>query len=164
MVIVQALLLGLGVFLLAKAIHGEIAGLLALGFFAFSPNMLAHGALITPDMTLSMTCFATMALFRLALIHDTRKFHVLSGVALGLALLSKFPALLLLPVEAAALGVLALRGQRVPIKGLLLSWACAAGVLLLGYGFDPQPYLQGLAIRGSAPGHWSYLMGELSSE
>ena len=164
MVILQALLLGYVVYRVAAALYGLAAGLIALAFFALCPNMLAHGALITPDMTLTVFCFTTMALFRQALVHDTRRYHVLSGISLGLALLSKFPALLLLPVEAIILGFMAFGGRRLPIKGLLLSAACTIAVFLVGYGLNPQPYLQGLTIQSSAAGHWSYLMGQLSSE
>ncbi len=163
MVILQALLLGYLVYRLAAAVYGLAAGLLALTFFALSPTMLAHGALITPDMTLTVFCFATMALFRQALVHNTRTYHVLAGVSLGLALLSKFPALLLLPVEAIILGFMAAGGRRLPTRGLLISAACTIAVFLLGYGLNPAPYLQGLTIQGGAAGHWSFLMGELSS-
>jgi hypothetical protein len=89
---------------------------------------------------------------------------VLAGLSLGLALLSKFPALLLLPVEAIVLAVIAWRGQRLPVAGLWISWACAAGVFLLAYGFDITPYIQGLGIQGNQGSHWSFLMGELSPD
>ena len=164
MVILQAALLGYAVYRLAATVYGLWAGILALVFFAFSPEMLSHGALITPDMTLTLFVFTTMALFRQALLRDTRTYHVLAGVSLGLALLSKIPALLLLPIQAIVLAVVAWRGQCLPVKGLLISWACAAGVFFVGYGFDIRPYLQGLTIQSSQPGHWSFLMGQLSSE
>lgn len=163
-VVLQAMLLGYAVYRLAAVIYGVGAGLLALVFFTFSPEMLSHGALITPDMTLTLCCFTTMALFRQSLVHDTRTYHVLAGLSLGLALLSKFPALLLLPIEAVILAVMARRGQRLPIKGLWLSWACATAVFLLAYGFDIRPYLQGLTIQSSQGGHSSFLLGQLSSE
>jgi hypothetical protein len=164
MVILQAMVLGYAVYRLAATMYGVGAGLLALVFFAFSPEMLSHGALITPDMTLTLFCFTTMALFRQSLVHDTRTWHVLAGLSLGLALLSKFPALLLLPVEAIVLAVIAWRGQRLPVAGLWISWACAAGVFLLAYGFDITPYIQGLGIQGNQGSHWSFLMGELSPD
>lgn len=163
MVIVQAMLLGYAVYRLAASMYGAGAGLLALVFFSFSPEMLSHGALITPDMTLTVFCFTTMALFRQSLVHNTRTYHVLAGLSLGLALLSKFPAVLLLPVQTLILAVFAHR-QRLPARGLWISWACAAGVFFLAYGLDIRPYLQGLRIQGSQGGHWSFLMGQLSSD
>ncbi len=162
MVILQALLLGYVVYRTGATIYGVGAGLLALVFFAFSPEMLSHGALITPDMTLALFCFTAMALFRQSLVHDTRAYHVLAGLSLGLALLSKFPALLLLPIEAIVLAFVARRGQPLPTRGLLISWACAAGVFFLAYGFDIRPYAQGLLIQSGQGEHWSFLMGDLS--
>jgi 4-amino-4-deoxy-L-arabinose transferase-like glycosyltransferase len=165
MVVLQALLLGYAVHRFAAAMFGTAAGLLALTFFAFSPEMLSHGALITPDMTLTLFCFTTMALFHQSLVHNRRRDHVLAGISLGLALLSKFPALLLLPVEAAILAIVARRGQKLPIRELRISWACASGVFLLAYGFDITPYFEGIVVQGTqAGGHWSFLMGELSRD
>jgi 4-amino-4-deoxy-L-arabinose transferase-like glycosyltransferase len=165
MVILQAMLLGYAVYRVAAAMFGLAAGLLALAFFAFSPEMLSHGALITPDMTLTLFCFSTMALFHRSLVHNRRRDHVLAGISLGLALLSKFPALLLLPVEAVILVVMSRQGRGVPIRELLISWACALGVFLLAYGFDITPYFKGILVQGTqAGGHRSFLMGELSRD
>ena len=116
MVILQAMLLGYFVYRFGAALYGFWAGLLALAFFAFCPNMIAHGSLITPDMTLAVFFFITIYFFRMALVSDRWTYHVLAGVSLGLALLSKFPALLLFPIEGVILAVLALRGQRIPVK------------------------------------------------
>jgi 4-amino-4-deoxy-L-arabinose transferase-like glycosyltransferase len=163
MVILQALLLGYAIYRFATALYGVVAGLVALAFFTFSPEMLSHGALITPDMTLTLFCFTTMALFRQSLVRNRRIDHVMAGVSLGLALLAKFPAVLLIPIEVIVLAFAARRGRRPPARELAISWACAAFVFLLAYGFDPRPYLQGLAIQGTQEGHWSFLLGELSS-
>jgi hypothetical protein len=43
MTVLQALLLGFFVYRLAAAMYGWSGGVLALTFFAFCPNMLAHG-------------------------------------------------------------------------------------------------------------------------
>jgi 4-amino-4-deoxy-L-arabinose transferase-like glycosyltransferase len=100
MVVLQALLLGFFVYRFGSAVYGETGGILAAAFFAFCPNMLAHGALITPDMTVTVFSFITVYYFRAALL-DRRPGHfVIAGIFLGLALLSKFTAVLLIPVEA----------------------------------------------------------------
>jgi len=164
MVVLQALLLGFFVYRVGAALYGVGAGLLALTFFTFSPEMLSHGAIITPDMTLTVFCFITMALFRQALVTQHRRDHILAGVSLGLALLSKFPAVLLLPVIGIILAFVSLKKQPLSKTNMALAATSAVGVFLLGYGFDPRPYLQGLQIQGSTPGHWSFLLGELSSE
>jgi hypothetical protein len=166
MAILQALVLGYFVYRLGKALYGYAAGALALGFFAFCPNMVAYGSLITPDITLAAFFFITVFFFRMALVTGERKHHVLAGVSLGLALLSKFPALLLLPIEAVLLVFVAVRGQRLPVRWIVVSWGCAAFVFLLGYGFDPRPFVQGMAVQQlhQQEGHWSFMMGQLSRE
>jgi len=54
------LLLALIVFAAATEMFGVTAGLLALLLFAFEPNVLAHGALITTDMVATCTIFAAV--------------------------------------------------------------------------------------------------------
>jgi hypothetical protein len=166
MVILQSLLLGYFVYRFGRALHGKWAGILALGLFALCPNMIAHGSLITPDMALAVFFFITIYYFRMALVDDRRTHYVLAGLALGLALLSKFPALLLLPIEVIVLAALALGRRRVSVKWVGISWGCALLVLLIGYGFQATPYLQGITVQQShgPEGHWAFLMGELSRD
>jgi hypothetical protein len=166
MVILQAMLLGYFVYRFGAALYGHWTGVLALGFFTFCPNMIANGSIITPDMTLAAFVFITIFYFRMALVSGRGTHHVLAGIALGLALLSKFPALLLFPIEAIVIAILVLRGQRIPLKWLAVSWACTLFVLLVGYGFDLGPYFQGIAVqqRHGPEGHWSFLMGQLSRD
>ena len=61
---------GLIVFLWARDMFGRTSGLLALGLFAFSPNLLAHGMLITTDVPVAV--FMTLALY-LSWKHDRRQ-------------------------------------------------------------------------------------------
>ena len=161
MVILQAMLLGYFVYRLGAAIYGRWTGVLALALFACCPNMIANGSLITPDMTLAAFFFITIYYLRTALVSDRPTFYVLAGVSLGLALLSKFTAVLLLPIEGVILAFLVLRGQRIPVRWLLVSGACALFVVLLGYGFDVTPYFQGIQVQQQheAHGHSSFLMG-----
>lgn len=89
---------GLLVFLWARRLFGAPAGLVALGFFAFSPDFLAHGALVTSD--------ACMAFFFLAAtgawwwhLHDGRaRLWWLSALMFGFAFVAKYSAVLLIPV------------------------------------------------------------------
>src|SRR5262245_25670893 len=50
-------------FVWARGLFGPLAGLLALGFYAFSPNLLAHGMLITTDVPVSVFTLLTLYLF-----------------------------------------------------------------------------------------------------
>lgn len=165
MVMLQALLLGYFVYRFGMALYGWKAGLVSLALFSCCPNMIAHGSLITPDMTLTVFFFVAVYYFRMALVSNDRSHHYLAGVFLGLALLSKFPALLLVPIEGVVIAFVALRRERLPVKWLLISWACALMVVLIGYGFDLGPYVQGIKVQQlhGGGGHLSFLMGQLSS-
>lgn len=166
MAILQALVLGYFVYRLGRALYGYSGGILALGFFAFCPNTIAYGSLIAPDITLTVFFFITVFYLRMALVTGEGRNHLLAGISLGLALLSKFPALLLLPIWAVFLAFAAAGGRRIPVRWIAASAGCAAAVFLLGYGFDPRPYVQGLAVQQihQQGGHWSFLMGQLSRD
>ncbi len=166
MVILQAVLLGYFVYRMGLALYGWGAAVLALALFAGCPNMIANGSLVTPDMTLTAFSFIAVYYLRMSLASDRPALHVLAGVSLGLALLSKFTAILLLPVEGVILAFLVLRRQPLPVRWLLVSWACAGLVVLAGYRFDVTPYLQGIQVQQmhGAEGHSSFLMGQLSTE
>jgi len=92
------LALGWIVFRWAQRLYGPWAGILALTVFVFSPNLIAHARLITPDMTLTLTTtLCGYRLWRLAEEPDRRQF-LLAGLCLGLLLLSKYTALALVPI------------------------------------------------------------------
>lgn len=164
MTMMQAVLLGWCVYRLAAVIYGWSAGVLALGLFAFCPNMLAHGSLITPDMTVAAFSFVAVYCLRQALVSGKPRDHLLAGVALGLALLSKFTALLLLPVEAAILAAAYAQGRRPPLRWLTAAAAAAAFVVLAGYRFNPSPYVEGIAIQQEHAHHSAFLMGTISAD
>lgn len=71
-------------------------GLTVLG--AFSPTLLAHAGLATSDLAMTvMFCAATLAFWQH--LHDSRKrMLALSALTFGLACVTKFSAVLLLPV------------------------------------------------------------------
>jgi hypothetical protein len=78
-----------------------------------------------------------------------------------LALLSKFTALLWLPLFAALLAVWSIRtGQRPPRRALAV-FGVAGAVLLLGYGFDLTPYVEGIAfqLEHAEEGHPAFFAG-----
>jgi hypothetical protein len=95
-VVVLGVLLGAGVFFWSKHLFGYWGGVVSLALYAFCPNMLAHASLATTDLTTAL--FSTLALF--ALFRFGKSPGVLNltlaGCAFGLALLSKFTALVLL--------------------------------------------------------------------
>jgi len=99
-VVTLAVVLGLFVFRWAKALYGPIGGIISLVFYTFCPNMLAHARLATTDV--GFTCFMFMTVYYAWKSFCIREkwSWIGAGGCFGLALLSKFTALLLFPVLA----------------------------------------------------------------
>jgi hypothetical protein len=90
--------LALIVFAWARELYGSAAALVALTLLAFDPNILAHGCLATNDI--GVTCFVTISLYafwRWRRAPGIGKASI-AGLAFGLAQISKFSALFLVPV------------------------------------------------------------------
>jgi hypothetical protein len=110
-VVVLSTLLGFYVWLWAAALFGTAGGLMALFLYAFSPTVIAHSRLATMDQGLS--CFYFMTVYHLwRHAREGRHSHLIgAGLSLGLALATKFSAVVLLPVILALLGIEALWGS-----------------------------------------------------
>ena len=100
-----AMLMAAFLFRWAADWFGARAGLLALAFFAFDPNILAHGTLATLD--LGVACFIFIAMFGLwrLIRRPCSKNLIIAGVFLGLALGAKVSGFISLPI---AMGLIAL--------------------------------------------------------
>jgi hypothetical protein len=85
------------VFFAAREMFNVRAGLLALTFFCFEPNLLAHGAYVTTDMAAACTFFATIYALWRYLERPTLARLLVTGVAAGVALASKHSTVLLAP-------------------------------------------------------------------
>ncbi len=96
--LVLTLLLGWFVYVYATRLGGPWGGILCLSAYVTTPALLAFGPLVITD--LPVTLFSLLALWRLGEIWavPTARNGLLFGLALGAALLSKFTALLLIPV------------------------------------------------------------------
>ena len=90
------MLLGLLIFLAAREMFGTAAGFIALALYAFDPNFLAHGALVTTDTGVSCFIFATVYAFYRWVKSPTGWRLAAVCVAAGLALGSKHTGLLAL--------------------------------------------------------------------
>jgi len=141
-VILLSLLLGLIVYRWSLALHGEIAALIALAFFAFSPTLLAHGHLVTVDMAGALGFAAGLwQVWQYRQERSTVRAMWL-GAFVGLALLLKFSCLPLVVVAAIALLLPAGSWPR-SVGRTLIAAATAILVIDLGYGF--QDLLQPLS-------------------
>jgi 4-amino-4-deoxy-L-arabinose transferase-like glycosyltransferase len=93
--------LGLAMALWTRRKFGAVAALAALALYAFDPNLIAHGHYVTGDLLATACVF--LACIAWARFVETKRWRDLgiAGVVLGLAAISKFSALFLLPVLAA---------------------------------------------------------------
>jgi hypothetical protein len=98
-VVVMGLTLFLGATLYrwAGERHGARGGLLALFVYTFSPNVLAHGRLVTTDLLLTCFFFLAVYVFQRLLRHPNMERCAAASLSLGLAMGSKVSALLLPP-------------------------------------------------------------------
>lgn len=151
-VMLMSVALGLSIFLFTRRRLSDRAGLLALVLYCFSPTALAHGSLVTTDTGSALFIF----LFAWALIahldRPSRGRLALVGLTFGLAQLSKFTAVLLIPLLPACLflipgggslrdrvtGFFAVRGPRAltGIWAFILVLVMGGFVIWAGYGFE----------------------------
>lgn len=94
------LLLAGAVFGFARDLFGPVAALIPLGFATVDPNLLGHGRLVTTDVAVTLFLLLTVwATWRAAA--RSPRWLIAAGVAFGLALATKYTALLAAPVVAA---------------------------------------------------------------
>lgn len=138
-----ALALSLVVFLSAREFFGDWAGLAALTLVAFDPNILAHSALVTTDIGVSLFFLASTWCFYRYVKQPTWTRLVVAGVVAGLLLATKHSGVLLAPMLLVLIGfeiAAAQKGSRARTALRLAGAFCAIvvlGVLVLWcfYGF-----------------------------
>ncbi|GAB4345641.1 MAG: phospholipid carrier-dependent glycosyltransferase [Candidatus Abyssubacteria bacterium] len=139
-----SILLALVIWGWSKRLFGDRAGLLAVFLYALSPTVLAHCRLATADILVAFTVTLTLYSFFIWLEERTAVWLVAAGGTLGLALLSKFSAMMLIPIiflvtsldwleKRDAAGGLSLVNRLVM---LAVMFAIAAVVVWAGYGFQ----------------------------
>ena len=157
----------------------------ALFLFSFCPNMLAHSGLITPDMAL--TCFTFISLYcfwKVLRRNGGWRWIIACAISLGCALLSKYTALIQLPVIIIAATATIISSEDVPLpvhfpfsrqlsnEGaiykvlrmlslLLVISLLSLFILSLGYRFQLHHYFRGVTHQflHAEGGHPSFLMG-----
>jgi 4-amino-4-deoxy-L-arabinose transferase-like glycosyltransferase len=99
--IVFTLLFGLVLVLWTRQQFGAAVALLALLLYAFDPNLIAHGRYTTNDFFTALFFFLAVITWGRYLVTRRAWDLAAAGVTLGLALLTKFSAVLLLPIYLA---------------------------------------------------------------
>lgn len=134
------------VFAFAKSLYGTAPALAAALLTVVCPNLLAHGRLATEDLGCAAGMFAAVFTLWRCVERPGPVRALVCGVVTGLALLTKYTALLLLPIFA-ALAFVAWRRchERIAPSELAGTLAVVAGVAFavvgLGYGFSFRPDL-----------------------
>lgn len=149
--------LSLVVFLATREWFGERAALIALTLLVFDPNIMAHSALVTTDMGVTLGFLASLWTFYRFARKPTVTRLLVAGVAMGLLAATKHSGILLAPMllpiiiwEIAA----AQRGERSRaalriIGGFAAMVLIAVGVLWAFYGFRYAARPAGLALSTS---------------
>jgi hypothetical protein len=135
---------GLLVFTWSRSLWGDTAGIAALSLFSFSPTTLAHGALVTSDMCAAVCLLAATGTWWRLCVDSTLNRATCAGLALGVACVAKFSAVLLLPIHLAIWGLVFLVQYKLYhwrdlVKRsalVVLSCIIAVGVIWTSYGFQ----------------------------
>jgi hypothetical protein len=123
-------------------VFGPVGGLISLALFAFSPDMLAFGGIVSTDLSLCLTLLgSTWCIWRL--LHRVTWGRLLvSVVFLTLLFLAKATALVIFPITAVLVGIKIF--SRRPLEWRLGRWreiysrraqALLFSALFLGQGF-----------------------------
>jgi Dolichyl-phosphate-mannose-protein mannosyltransferase len=164
--------LGLAVFFWTRRLFGPPAAALAFFLCVLSPDLLAHGQLVTTDAAFALFMFLAVALFERATVRISPGRILLAGAATGCAFATKFSAPVLVPILAALAAVVVLSPEAVrdrrgtPIEGLrarpvhlllvLLAVAAVAFLVLwAAYGFarkmSPDPAVEAKVLAALGP-------------
>jgi hypothetical protein len=175
------------VYLWGLRIGGSRTAVLSTLLFTTMPTVLAHAGLVTTDMALTAFVSATLVASLYWVSAPGWRTSAVLGIALGFALLSKFSALVFLPVTWALMFAAHLlndrRGFLPPLKraARLIPWAALSAVIAMllvwaGYRFAigrvdylnarlPAPsFFTGIqyVYLHNREGHPAYLLGQRS--
>ncbi|XVV11268.1 ArnT family glycosyltransferase [Actinoplanes sp. CA-131856] len=136
-IILLTLLFGLVVLFFARDLAGPWAGLVALGLYSFSPDLIAHGALATLDVPAAGLVLTTFWLLWRAR-EKPELYLPLAGVALGAALATRASTLPAVPI-ALLLALLPFRvSWKVVGRAVGVGVIAVATVWLVYLAVDPR--------------------------
>ncbi len=173
-VLIIGTLLVLSIFLWGRRLFGDGPALVGTAAAAFSPNLLAHSEIATTDLGCSALMFASVWAFHSAIGKRRVRDWVLCGFVTGLALFSKYTALLLGPAYLMFFGLLMYRrhpaakpeamAKALGIVGLVSLLVVGAGY---NFTFDWKRYIWGISqiyADHASDNYWNYLLGGVSQE
>jgi dolichyl-phosphate-mannose-protein mannosyltransferase len=154
--------------LFVSSLAGSVPAMAASALVALSPNLIAHGQLATTDLGCTVFMFISVYIFYIAIRAGNYKYWGLCGLMTGIALLSKYTALLLVPIFLIFTLYEIIFNKRCKaalFRGLALLAFFVLLILCVGYGFRPWLYLQGLSqLYGDHIDYQHYLFGKIFAE
>jgi 4-amino-4-deoxy-L-arabinose transferase-like glycosyltransferase len=163
---------GFIVFLWARQMFGPASGLYALALYAFSPNLLAHGMLVTTDVPVAVFVILTLYLTWKQAQQPSALWSAGIGLATGAAMACKFTGgiLPLIVVGSSAVSVVVARDRRrqaiAEARSLAIAGISALAVLEAAYLFTLRPwtYFANMALINANhnKNHHFYLFGNFS--
>ena len=170
-VVIGTILIG-AIYLWGLRLYGMAPALFATAVATFSPNLIAHSKLATEDLGCSALMFFSTWAFWHALRSRRAQYWILCGAVTGLALISKYTALLLVPIYGIFF-LWALINPNCEVRRVELLKIClttgSVAVLVIGAGynlsFDLTLYFKGLTeLYQDYRSIGFYLMGTVYSE
>ncbi len=154
------------VFFAVRSRYGPVPALFAVGLLAFDPNLVAHAGVVHTDLGASAAFLAAVLAWDAALSRETLARLALAALALGLALVTKFSTVYLLPIlliqgllrlrtapwAGRAAAGLCLRFAGVLAGALLVVFAVYAAVTFRMDPGDQRQIIHEMVARRGAPG------------
>lgn len=141
--------------LCVRPLAGPVAALLAAGLVAFDPTFVAHAAYVHTDVGAALAFLLVTVLCARAAAGTTLWRWLVLGLALGLALVTKFSTVLLVPIVVAAglSGFLRRRAEsEAPVRSRVVARDRAIGALLaLGIAALVVQGVYGAVLRRMSP-------------
>ncbi len=151
--------------------YGPAAGLAAAILCAFDPNLMAHGRYVTTDFPVTVFFFFACVLWVEYLEEASVRRLLAAAAAIGLALITKFSAVLLIPALAILYAACWIRRPKeFPVRRAAIAGGTviATVVLMVAVVYWPEtarcwhtnvPPLSTVAVRSNAIGKALFLLG-----
>ena len=145
-IILIGILLGFYIWRFTKELWGNLAGIIALTFYSFSPTVLAHARLVTTDIAAAAAFFISFYYLYHWLKTPTKRNLWIFGIVFGLALLTKFSTFLLLPIFGLIVLTYAITQTKKLfwikkyVSGFIFSLIISYAVVGLVYGYHTWNY------------------------
>ena len=124
-----SVVLGALVFCYARRLFGTLAGFLSLTLFVICPTLLANGPLITADTATSLFFLASLPALWWVLHEITPGSLIVGGLVLGGLFLSKYSAVIIVPVAGLLVLLRLADGRPLPVRCGPAQWTVLAGGL-----------------------------------